>query len=157
MKRPPILQPITLLILFCALAATLSGCQGQPATAPAVAPQPASVTPDYWPTSGWRTSSPAEQGMDAAKLSKMLEAVKSQNLDLHSLLVIRNGVYRQRDLLRRQRPEHPHELYSCTKSFIATLIGIAIDKGCRERGRADGGRSSRRPHVPEQRAQASPR
>jgi hypothetical protein len=29
--------------------------------------------PDYWPTEGWRTSTPEEQGMDSEKLVKMVE------------------------------------------------------------------------------------
>ena len=67
--------------------------------------------------------------MDAAKLSTMLEAVKSQNLDLHSLLVIRNGAIVSENYFGANDPNTRHELYSCTKSFIATLMGIAIDKG----------------------------
>ena len=129
MKRPPILQPITLLILLCVLAAILSGCQTQPATRPSATAQPASAAPSYWPTAGWRTSSPAEQGMDAAKLGAMLEAVKSQNLNLHSLLVIRNGHIVSENYFGANGPNTRHELFSCTKSFIATLMGIAIDKG----------------------------
>ena len=129
MKRPPILQPITLLILLCVLAAILCGCQVQPATRPSATAQPASAAPTYWPTAGWRTSSPAEQGMDAAKLGAMLEAVKSQNLKLHSLLVIRNGHIVSESYFGSNGPNTRHELFSCTKSFIATLMSIAIDKG----------------------------
>jgi CubicO group peptidase (beta-lactamase class C family) len=129
MKRPTILQPITLLLLLCILAAIPSGCQVQPSREPSATPQPALDAPDTWPTAGWRTSSPAEQGMDAAKLSEMLEAVKSQNLNLHSLLVIRNGAIVSENYFGANDPNTRHELYSCTKSFIATLVGMAIDKG----------------------------
>ena len=66
--------------------------------------------------------------MDAAKLGAMLEAVKSQNLNLHSLLVIRNGYIVSENYFGPPAP-YRHELFSCTKSFIATLMGIAIDKG----------------------------
>jgi len=129
MKRPPILQPIRLLILLCVFTAILSGCQTQLATRPSAISHPPSAAPSYWPTAGWRTSSPAEQGMDAAKLGAMLEAVKSQNLNLHSLLVIRNGYIVSESYFGSNGPNTRHELFSCTKSFIATLMGIAIDKG----------------------------
>jgi len=129
MKRPPIFQPIMLLLLLCILAVIPSGCQGQLSMGmPSATPQPALDAP-AWPTAGWRTSSPAEQGMDAAKLSEMLEAVKSQNLNLHSLLVIRNGAIVSENYFGSNDPNTRHELYSCTKSFIATLVGMAIDKG----------------------------
>ena len=143
MKRPPILQPIRLLLLLCVLGAILSGClsprptatptlpprQAAAATAAPATLRPTLAAPGTWPTQGWRTSSPAEQGMDAAKLNEMLEAVKTQNLNLHSLLVIRNGAIVSENYYGSNDPNTRHELYSCTKSFIATLMGMAIDKG----------------------------
>jgi CubicO group peptidase (beta-lactamase class C family) len=134
MTRLPILRSIALLILLCVTGAGLIGCLSRPipTVTPAVTASGASRTappaPDYWPTAGWRNSSPAEQGMDAAKLGAMLEAVKSQNLNLHSLLVIRNGYIVSENYFGDTRPDTRREIYSCTKSFIATLVGIAIDK-----------------------------
>jgi CubicO group peptidase (beta-lactamase class C family) len=97
------------------------------ATAPLPGETPA--VPPYWPTQGWRTSTPAEQGMDGAKLVQMLESVRQQNLALHSLLVIRNGSIVSETYFGSITPETRSEIYSVTKSFIATLVGIAIDKG----------------------------
>jgi len=87
------------------------------------------VAVDYWPTDGWRISSPEEQGMDSAKLSQMLESVRVQGLNLHSLLVIRNGYLVSETYFLNYDAEQKHELYSVTKSFVATLVGIAIDRG----------------------------
>ena len=120
MKRPSILRSITLLILLCGFGVALSGClsprptatptlpprQASPATAASAALRPTVAAPDYWPTQGWRTSSPAEQGMDAAKLDQMLEAVKAQNLNLYSLLVIRNGAIVSENYFGATRSEH---------------------------------------------------
>ncbi len=83
----------------------------------------------YWPTEDWRTSSPEAQGMDSQKLAEMLEAVKQKQLNLHSLLVIRNGYLVSETYFGSDQQDTRRELYSCTKSFIATLIGIALDKG----------------------------
>jgi CubicO group peptidase (beta-lactamase class C family) len=83
----------------------------------------------YWPTDGWRTSSPEEQGMDGEKLAQMLESVKEQGLNLHSLLVIRHGYLVSETYFQNYDAERKHELYSITKSFVATLVGIAIDQG----------------------------
>src|SRR5512146_872732 len=103
--------------LFMALTLLLAGCSNSPATvaappvptstveirlsptkapgtdAPTVTPLPTSIAASeaYWPTQGWRTSTPEEQGMDAPTLARMLDVIKEQRIDLHSMLVIRNG------------------------------------------------------------------
>jgi CubicO group peptidase (beta-lactamase class C family) len=93
---------------------------------------PSSPTPNspaYWPTTGWRSTSPEEQGMDSEKLAQMVEHIQQEKLDLDSLLVIRNG-YLVSELYRDPyTAEQPHVVFSVTKSVIDTLIGIAIQKG----------------------------
>jgi CubicO group peptidase (beta-lactamase class C family) len=59
----------------------------------------------------------------------MVDSAKSRKLDLHSLLVIRNGYIVNESYFGSYGQETKHELYSCTKSFVSTLLGIAIDKG----------------------------
>jgi len=62
-------------------------------------------------------------------MAGMLDAVREQNLALHSLLVIRNGYIVSETYFGSSTPGTRREIYSVTKSFIGTLIGIAIDKG----------------------------
>jgi CubicO group peptidase (beta-lactamase class C family) len=83
----------------------------------------------YWPTNGWRTSSPEEQGMDSTLLAQMFETIDEQELDIHSVLVIRKGYIVAEKYLPPFTENTRHELFSCTKSFISALIGIAIDDG----------------------------
>jgi len=45
----------------------------------------------YWPTAGWRTSTPAMLGMDSAKLLRADAFVRERLPDAYSLLVVRNG------------------------------------------------------------------
>src|SRR5688500_15773073 len=81
-----------ILVLLWLLALLVAGCaQAPPAPAPASAPNPLSAGESYWPTAGWRTSSPQTQGMDPQKLAQLLQAVRQEALNLHSLLIIRNG------------------------------------------------------------------
>jgi CubicO group peptidase (beta-lactamase class C family) len=102
-------------------------------------PQPAGTSSDqtststYWPTQGWRTSTPEAQSMDSQKLTLMLETVKQQKLSLHSFLVIRNGYIVSETYFQFYNENTKHELYSCTKSVIATLVGIASDQGSIDR------------------------
>jgi len=112
-----------LLLRFWVLGALLTGCLRP--VAPAKQPAPV----EYWPTAGWRTSAPEAQGMDGEKLAQMLAEVQGRKLELHSLLVIRNGHIVSETYFGSYRQDTQHELYSCTKSFVATLVGIAIDQG----------------------------
>ncbi len=116
--------------LICILGVILVGCSSSPATVvPPNVPAPTLESGTYWPTEAWRTSTPEEQGMDSQKLAQMLAAIQEQQLNLHSLLIIRNGYLVSETYFEPYRQDTKHELYSCTKSFISTLIGIAVDKG----------------------------
>jgi CubicO group peptidase (beta-lactamase class C family) len=132
--------PLLFLSRLILLAGLLAGCSRSPAPAtptvtPAVAPAstatsaPASAPSAYWPADAWRTSSPEEQGLDPQKLAQMLDAIQEQGLGFHSLLIIRNGYLVSETYFGANQADTRHELYSCTKSFVATLIGIAIDQG----------------------------
>ncbi len=97
-----------------------------PSLHPSAAPRP--VT-DYYPTSGWRTSTPEEQGFDSAKLNEMLISLHKGGVPLHSLLVVRNGYVVLDAYFDPYNGSFPHKLQSVTKSVTATLVGIAIDQG----------------------------
>lgn len=54
---------------------------------------------DFWPTQGWQTSTPEEQGMDSAKLLGMVEFYEKQHLkngkiSIDSITIVQNGVCR---------------------------------------------------------------
>ena len=117
------------LALLCILNMILAGCSSSPSPVERSQDLSAtSTTSTYWPTEAWRTSPPEEQGMDSQKLAQMLVAIQQQHLNLHSLLVIRNGYLVSETYFGPYQQDTRHELYSCTKSFISTLIGIAMDK-----------------------------
>lgn len=86
-------------------------------------------TPAYWPTKGWQTSSPEKQGVDSVKLAEMLERIKSQNINIRSVVVIRNGYLLLNACFHPYQKDSWHIIHSCTKSITSALIGIAIDKG----------------------------
>ncbi|TFG29209.1 class C beta-lactamase-related serine hydrolase [Candidatus Thorarchaeota archaeon] len=91
---------------------------------------------DYWPTLGWQNSTPSEQGMDEATLQAMVDHIVNEDLDVHSVIIIRNGYVVLEEYpnpfqgqSRTQSYDGTHYLYSTTKSFTSCMIGIAIDKG----------------------------
>lgn len=86
--------------------------------------------PDYWPTDGWRTSSPEAQNMNSQVLDQLHDELHSLELCYNSFIVVRHGyivfetypspVYDQDRL---------HFLASVTKSVTAGVFGIAVDQG----------------------------
>jgi len=120
------------LVLVLVLAAC-SGKTAAPPAAPSSAPRvgAAAAAPeagDFWPTLGWRTSTPQEQGMDAARLDDALQAAE-RKMNLHGLVIVRHGYIVQEKYFSGYTVGANHDLFSCTKSFISALMGIAIDKG----------------------------
>lgn len=85
--------------------------------------------PDYWPTEGWRESTPEEQGVDSGKLADALLAMREQKVNIHSLLIVRNGRVIVDAYFYPYDGKSVHNLRSDTKSVTTTLIGIAIDQG----------------------------
>lgn len=86
-------------------------------------------TPDYWPTNSWRMSSPEEQGFDSEKLAKGLREIESKQIDIDSLLIIRNGYIVLDAHFYPYDGTFPHDLASVTKSVMTTLIAIATEQG----------------------------
>ena len=84
---------------------------------------------EYWPTNGWKSSPPEEQGIEQSYLILMLEEIIRSGVDIDSITIIRNG-YLVADIYMYPADKHKkHPIYSCTKSLTSTLIGIAVDKG----------------------------
>lgn len=84
---------------------------------------------DYWPTQGWKTSTPEEQGMDSAKLAEGLLDIQKRNLPIHSLLVLRNGRIILDAYFYPYDGSAVHDLRSVTKSVTTTLVAIAAEQG----------------------------
>lgn len=82
-----------------------------------------------WPTENWQTSTPEEQGMDSQLLADMLTYIHDEDINIHSVLVIRNGYLVTEAYMAPYDETTLHELRSCTKSFISALMGIAIEQG----------------------------
>lgn len=106
------------LLLILALSTALSGCG-----------QKAAFTPDYWPTEGWKTASPESQGMDSDILNNLFTEIESQGLDIHSLLIVRNGYLVADAYYYPYQKEYRHLLNSVTKSFTSALVGLSIGDG----------------------------
>ncbi len=84
---------------------------------------------EYWPTSGWKSSTPEQQGMDSAKLQIADEFIQNRLPDAFSLLVVKNGYLVFEKYYSWGSPEKIAVVHSVTKSVTSALIGIALEKG----------------------------
>jgi len=84
------------------------------------------VQQTYWPTHGWRSSTPEAQGMDSEKLALAFDYVRLHQIPVHSLLIVRNGYVVLDAYFIPFQAGQVHDAASVTKSVTSTLIGIAI-------------------------------
>jgi CubicO group peptidase (beta-lactamase class C family) len=85
--------------------------------------------PDFWPTGGWQSSTPEEQGMDSTRLAEMLEEILEGNTSIHSILVIRNGYLVTEAYFQPYVRDTRMHVQSVTKSVMGMLVGKAITDG----------------------------
>jgi len=83
----------------------------------------------YWPTEGWRVSTPESQGFDSAQLAALLDFIEESDMNVHSLLLIRNGHMVLDAYFYPFTPGSVHDVASVSKSVTSALIGIAVDRG----------------------------
>jgi CubicO group peptidase (beta-lactamase class C family) len=71
---------------------------------------------------------PEEQGVDTAAIHAFLQAVDESELGLHSFMLLRHGYVLEEKYWPPYEPEHRHELFSVSKSFTSTAIGLAVEE-----------------------------
>jgi len=75
-------------------------------------------------------STPEEEGISSASILQFIEALEEAQPDaLHSLMIRRHGNIVAQGWWRPYAPESPHLLWSLSKSFTSTAIGMAQDEG----------------------------
>jgi CubicO group peptidase (beta-lactamase class C family) len=74
-------------------------------------------------------STPESQGMSSAAILSFVEAAEKDIDALHSLMVVRHGQVVAEGWWGPYRREDPHVLFSLTKSFTSTAVGLAIAEG----------------------------
>ncbi|HSN23644.1 MAG TPA: serine hydrolase domain-containing protein, partial [Methylomicrobium sp.] len=84
---------------------------------------------EYWPTEGWQTATPEEDGFDSRRLAEGLLDLRENNEAIDSLLVISNGHVILDAYFSPYDGSFPHDLASVTKSFTTTLVAIAAAQG----------------------------
>ncbi len=104
---------VSLLLALLALLALVLAAPAR-ATAPA-------------PGAAWQKVAPAAVGLDAAKLAQI--AAQAGRGHSNCLVVVRHGKLAGEWYFNGTGPDTTQDVYSATKSFASTLVGIAQDDG----------------------------
>ncbi|MGA2141981.1 MAG: serine hydrolase [Brevinematales bacterium] len=83
----------------------------------------------YFPGDTWRTSTPEAQGMDSGLLAGMLDKIHKDNIDIHSILIVKHGYMVLEAYKEPFGRNNIHVINSCTKNIASALIGIALKEG----------------------------
>jgi CubicO group peptidase (beta-lactamase class C family) len=83
----------------------------------------------YFPDDEWTTTTPEEHGMSSTILDEMMQFIEDSNAPIRGLVVTRNGYIVKEQYWNYYTENTTHHIFSCTKSFTGTLIGIAINEG----------------------------
>ncbi|WP_068787322.1 serine hydrolase domain-containing protein [Paenibacillus phocaensis] len=70
-----------------------------------------------------------ELGISARNVIDFLEYMKAHSIELHSLMLVRHGSVAAEGWWAPYGPDLPHMLFSLSKSFTSTAIGIAVQEG----------------------------
>jgi len=122
-----------LLTVLVLVSATV-GCTTKTAVSPSqVAPQTTTTSLDkrpYWPTQEWQVSPPEKQDVDSPTLDRITSYVQDSGLEVDSVIVIRHGYIVYEKYFRAPwNKDRIHNIYSCTKSVMGSLVGIAVQQG----------------------------
>ena len=74
-------------------------------------------------------SSPEAQGIASAAVLKFIEAADEEVDDIHSFILVRNGYKLAETWWAPYQRESRHMLFSLSKSFTSTAVGLAIEEG----------------------------
>jgi CubicO group peptidase (beta-lactamase class C family) len=115
-----------MVLLGCLLVAACTSPDGRQATATTSQPSAEPAQRDYWPTAGWRTAAPVDEGMDPAVLDDLDTQVPERYPQVRSLLVVRHGYLVYERYWHGFDAADGHEIHSVTKSITSALVGIAL-------------------------------
>lgn len=76
-----------------------------------------------------RAKSAESVGIDSSVISAMAEEMSYRGINVHSLMVIRNGKVACEAWSKPLDAQTPHMAYSVSKSFLATAYGFALEEG----------------------------
>ncbi len=80
-------------------------------------------------TSLERAGSPEEVGVLTSKISDFIEDLKKNEIETHSIMILRHGKVAFETWAQPYAADIPHVMYSVSKSFTSTAVGFAVEEG----------------------------
>ena len=74
-------------------------------------------------------SSPEAQGIRSSAIQTFVDAVERDVKHLHSFMLLRHGHVVAEGWWQPYGPAYPHMLFSLSKSFTSTAIGLLVEEG----------------------------
>jgi CubicO group peptidase (beta-lactamase class C family) len=74
-------------------------------------------------------SQPEHEGIPSSAILQFVEALESHMHEMHSFMLLRHGQVVADGWWSPYRPEYPHLLFSVSKSFTSTAVGLAVAEG----------------------------
>src|SRR5581483_3459485 len=76
-----------------------------------------------------RRETSMDRGIASSAIQSFVDAVEQRNLGVHSLMLVRNGILVAEGWWKPYASHLPHSMFSISKSFTSTAIGLAISEG----------------------------
>jgi len=74
-------------------------------------------------------ATPESQGVSSSRILTFIDALEKRKIGMHSLMMLRHGNVIAEGWWYPYKAEHPHVMFSLSKSFTSTAAGIAIAEG----------------------------
>ena len=87
------------------------------------------ISCSVWAQGSLPRSTPEAEGIPSSAIIKFLEAAEKSNVEFHSMMIVRHGKVVAEGWWNPYRPDLRHTMYSCSKSFTATAVGLAVSEG----------------------------
>src|SRR5665647_1310690 len=72
---------------------------------------------------------PEELGISSEALLAFIDALGEKKLELHSFMLLRHGCIAAEGWWSPYEPDRPHMLFSLSKSFTSSAIGLCVHEG----------------------------
>ena len=119
------ISTLAVLFLFLFLIVITLFCSKDP-----ISPEPENYGVPQQLDDGWEIASLFSQGLDSIKIANLASEIRSGNhKKVHSLLIVRNGYLIFEDYYYGNGVDKAHEIRSASKSYMSTLVGIALNNG----------------------------
>ncbi|MBQ4338968.1 MAG: serine hydrolase [Clostridia bacterium] len=76
-----------------------------------------------------RARFPEQVGVDSKEIKALIEDFEENEIEVHSMMILRHGKVAYEGWRNPYSPESPHTMYSVSKSFVGIAMGYAVEEG----------------------------